>query len=140
MWTNFKTNFAWVIFATIGVFFIYLGILDSIFGELLDPIIWSEIQNLGSESVSYASLIVRVLGYTMISFGALIFTISVKSYRNREQWAWIALWIVPCFLLLVSITVIKSGGIVWIIEDFILVISILAQILSFPVFFNQNTE
>ena len=140
MWTRFRRNFAWVTFSIVGVFFVYLGILDSVFGKLLDPIIWSEIQNLGPESVSYANLIVRVLGYTMISLGAFIFVISVKSYRNREQWAWITFWIITCFLLLVSVTVIKSGGIVWIIEDFIMAIAILAQILAFPDFFNQDKE
>ena len=137
MWLKFRTNFSWIIFLLIGCFFIILGVLDSLFGELLDPIIWKEITNLGSSTMSYANLIVRVLGYTMISFGVLIVSISVKSYRYNEKWAWSVFWIVPFFLLLVSMSVISAGGIVWIIEDIILILSVLAQILTVSNFSNN---
>ena len=137
MWKKFRTNFPWILFLLIGVFFIILGILDSLFGKLLDPIIWQEITDLGLATTSYANLIVRVLGYTMIGFGVLIVAISVKSYRYKEKWAWIVLWIVPFFLLLVSISVISAGGIVWIIEDIILILSVLAQILTVSNFSNN---
>jgi hypothetical protein len=122
------------------LFFIILGILDSLFGKLLDPVIWQEITDLGLTTITYANLIVRVLGYTMISFGVLIVAISVKSYRYKEKWAWVVFWIVPFFLLLVSMSVISAGGIVWIIEDMILILSVLAQILTFSNFFNESTK
>ncbi|MHA1945053.1 MAG: hypothetical protein ACXADW_20580 [Candidatus Hodarchaeales archaeon] len=140
MWKKFRTNFPWIIFLFIGLFFIILGILDSLFGKLLDPVIWQEITDLGLTTITYANLIVRVLGYTMISFGVLIVAISVKSYRYKEKWAWVVFWIVPFFLLLVSMSVISAGGIVWIIEDMILILSVLAQILTFSNFFNESTK
>ncbi|MHA2165589.1 MAG: hypothetical protein ACXAAT_06935 [Candidatus Hodarchaeales archaeon] len=140
MWKKFRTNFPWIIFLFIGLFFIILGILDSLFGKLLDPVIWQEITDLGLTTITYANLIVRVLGYTMISFGVLIVAISVKSYRYKEKWAWVVFWIVPFFLLLVSMSVISAGGIVWIIEDMILILSVLAQILTFSNFFNESNK
>ncbi len=91
MLTKFKRNFAWVTFSTVGGFFIYLGVLDSIFEEVLDPRIWSEKHHPDSEPITYASLIVRVLGSAMISLGVSIFIFSVKSYWNREERTWIAL-------------------------------------------------
>ena len=140
MCVKFRTNFPWIIFLLIGIFFIILGILDSLFGKLIDPIIWQEITDLGLTTISYASLIVRVLGYTMIGFGVLIVAISVKSYRYHEKWAWIILWIVPFFLLLVSMSVISAGGIVWIIEDTILILSVLAQIITVSNFVNESNK
>ncbi len=140
MWVKLRTNFPWIIFLLIGMFFIILGILDSLFGKLLDPIIWKEITYLGLGTISYANLIVRVLGYTMISFGVLIVAISVESYRYKEKWAWAVFWIVPFFLLLVSMSVINAGGIVWIIEDTILILSVLAQIVTVLNFFNESTN
>jgi len=120
-----------VTFTLIGIFFIYIGILDVIFEELLDPKMWGEIRNLGSEFVSYANIIVRVLGYTMLSFGLIISGISIKSYRNGEKWAWALFWIVPCFLLVVSYTVLTNGGIVWIIEAIVLILALIAQVFMY---------
>ncbi|MHA1966322.1 MAG: hypothetical protein ACW964_00845 [Candidatus Hodarchaeales archaeon] len=140
MWKKFRTNFPWIIFLFIGLVFIILGILDFLFGKLLDPIIWQEITDLGLTTITYANLIVRVLGYTMIGFGVLIVAISVKSYRYQEKWSWIVLWIVPFFLLLVSMSVISAGGIVWIIEAIILMLSVLAQIVTFSNFLNDSNK
>ena len=138
MWSKTKSNFSWIIFLAIGSFFVFIGLLDVLFGVLLDPVIWEEISSLGIETKFYASLIVRVLGYAMISFGLLIITISVTSYRNYEKWAWIVLWVIPCFLLLVSLTVISQGGVVWIIEVLILIISAITQILALPNFLDKK--
>ncbi len=95
-----------------------------------------EIKNLGSESISYANIIVRVLGYTMISFGLTICVISIKSYRKGEKWAWSIMWIVPCFLFFISHTVYTSGGNVWIIEVIILLLAVITQVFAF--FFPRN--
>ncbi|MHA2307028.1 MAG: hypothetical protein ACXACU_16740, partial [Candidatus Hodarchaeales archaeon] len=75
-----------------------------------------------------------------IGFGVLIVAISVKSYRYQEKWSWIVLWIVPFFLLLVSMSVISAGGIVWIIEAIILMLSVLAQIVTFSNFLNDSNK
>ena len=81
--------------------------------------------------MTYANIIVRVLGFTMISFGLVISGISINSYRKGEKWAWVLFWIVPCFLLVVSLTVLTNGGIVWIIEVSVLILAVIAQVFKY---------
>lgn len=40
----------------------------------------------------------RVAGLAFLALGVLVVTVASIPFRHGQRWAWLALWVVPCFM------------------------------------------
>jgi hypothetical protein len=41
----------------------------------------------------------RTAGLAFVGFGVLVMVVAVVPYRRGQRWAWLALWVVPVFMI-----------------------------------------
>lgn len=141
---------AWILLSGLSLPFLIFGISALLFGvglsnfpvgipggpdavESLTGMTWTETLAGNPAAVTLFRGVSRVAGLALVGFATFVLVVSVVSYRQRQRWAWFALWTVPAFM--VGLTLHELRGSFVQMPAVILVLSLLALVLPFRRFF-----
>jgi uncharacterized membrane protein len=120
---------AWVLVTIIGAVGVILSLL-MIAGIPVDP------------SFSYANSFERYLsqgtGINLLGYGITGIAISMTAYKKGERWAWYVLWYLPIYFMIDTVLTYQQGGSSWAVGIVLLLISLVALLLPYRIFFPKK--
>lgn len=78
----------------------------------------------------------RVAGLAFLALGLLVVTVASIPFRRGQRWAWLALWVVPAFML--GLLLHERKGDFVAMPTVLLVLSLAALLLSSRTFFTAE--
>lgn len=143
-------RFAWMLLALTGLPFVVFGISALLFGLSSSDtpvglpggpdavagttgIPWDEVVAEDGTTMTLLRGVSRVTGLAFLALGILVVTMASIPFRRGERWAWLALWVVPAFMLGLLLHE-RSGGFVA-MPAILLVLSLAALLLPSRTFF-----
>jgi hypothetical protein len=99
----------WIILLIISITFLLFGIGDIIQGMDADPAIaeglsgldWDEVKESQPELARLITWQMRAGGGNILILSLFSIAIILKPYRRGEQWAWVTLWVLPLWTVLI---------------------------------------
>ncbi len=97
---------------------------------------WDQVVASSPKLANEISLVARAgYGFSTLLGAVLLTTVSMRSYRNGERWAWYSMWIVPLALGSITVTGLSSGAGGWPIFFVLFIIALLGVVLPYKKFF-----
>jgi hypothetical protein len=99
----------WIILLIVSIIFLLFGIGDIIQGMDADPAIaeglsgldWDEVKESQPNLARLITWQTRAGGGNILILSLFSITIILKPYRRGEQWAWVTLWVLPLWTMLI---------------------------------------
>jgi hypothetical protein len=92
---------AWLVFATLGGLFIYWGVHQLVIIPTTSGEHWDWLSPT-PELIEYIKFRFQNLGAFTLANGLFILGISLTGLRQREEWAWAGLVVVPLYILFLT--------------------------------------
>ena len=108
---------AWWVPAAVAVMLVLFGVSDAAIGAGADPGISlaivgqdpSTLQATQPDAYRMFDFSARSGGVNLALLGLLILVVVLVPYRRGDRWAWLALWLLPAWAMLVPITFVIYG-------------------------------
>jgi len=99
----------WIILIVISIIFLLFGIGDIIQGMDADPAIaegvsgldWEEVKESQPDLARLITWQTRAGGGNILILSLFSIAIILKPYRQGQQWAWVTLWVLPLWMVLI---------------------------------------
>ena len=143
---KFYEKYSWIIFLVIGIL-VFVGAIPHALGFNTDPAL---VQTISGKTIDELKASVPMIfnlynfyfrggGLSDIGFAFFLIVVSMTAYRQRQKWAWYALWFVPAYFLSwiglsLSLPSESSSSLIPPLTVFI-IISLLGLLLPFKKFF-----
>jgi len=127
---------SWIVFLTLGILILGFSLNSLINIPLfMADDHWDWLTGDG-EVIEYIRFYFLVQGAWQLGFALLVIITAVTGYRQGQQWAWYALWVVP--LLLIGLSAIMF----WLlpVTVVLIVVAVGALLVSRPIFFQQQAQ
>src|SRR5712692_3282679 len=138
---KFYERNAWILLFALGVLSISFSLLFTILGgSLLDyleirgvtGLTWDQVATSSPKLANEINLVARAgYGFSNLLGAVLLTSISMRSFRNGERWAWYSMWIVPIALGSITVTGLSSGAGGWPIFFVLFVVALLGVVLPY---------
>lgn len=142
---RFYQRNAWILLFALGILSVAFSLLFILLGgSLLDYLeirgvtgmTWDQVLASSPKLANEINLVARAgYGFTDLLGAVLLTSVSMRSYRNGERWAWYAMLIVPIALGSITITGLSSGAGGWPIFFGLFVVALLGVVLPYKKFF-----
>jgi len=131
---------AWLLFALLGVGFVFTGLALIFVGVPLESNTlhsiagssWPQLQHTSPGAARFLTRSYQVWGLYTITLGFLVFCLAVIPLRRGENWSRLALASIPLLSLVLLFIDHADGGLVWPLFGLITLLSALALLLARP--------
>ena len=134
-------RYAWIVLFLIGILLVVSGLYVTVAGtdeaefENSTGLAWSELSATYPEVAEYITRLIKFLGYGFLGFAVFSVAVVWVGYRRAERWAWYTMWILPAVTGATAVTGLASGSELGYYYGGMAVISLIALVLPFRLFF-----
>ena len=135
-------KYAWTLLFAFGIFALFFASF-SLLGMTGDPqqtqsttrMTAGEIAGSSPRIANYIEGQERYVGVSILTVVVFGNAVVAVPYRKGEKWAWYVMWMLPVFLIGVTVNDLILGGALWALGPFLVIVSLLGLLLPYRKFF-----